>query len=44
MLKKDAKKLKSFLYKEYFSTSFDIITKALVPIFILIVCFFATVL
>lgn len=32
MSESEAKKLKKYLYKEYFSTGFDIITKALVPI------------
>ena len=32
MLKSDAKKLKSSLYKKYFPTGFDILKKALVPI------------
>ena len=32
MCKREAKKLKRYLYKEYFPTGFDIITKALVPV------------
>lgn len=32
MRESEAKKLKKYLYKEYFPTGFDIITKALVPI------------
>ncbi len=32
MDEKEAKKLKKYLYKEYFPTGFDIVTKALVPI------------
>lgn len=32
MYESEAKKLKKYLYKEYFPTGFDVITKALVPI------------